>query len=104
VHAPCEDKGDDEKDTFYEELGRVFDKSPRYDMKIKLSDFNENVGRESIFNMTIGNKNLHEVSSDNGVSVVNFATSENLVVKSTMSTHLRIHKYTWTPPGGNTHN
>jgi exonuclease III len=24
VHAPCEDKGDDVKDSFYEELGRVF--------------------------------------------------------------------------------
>jgi hypothetical protein len=25
VHAPCEDEGDDTKDSFYEELGRVFD-------------------------------------------------------------------------------
>jgi exonuclease III len=24
VHAPCEDKGDDVKDSFFEELGRVF--------------------------------------------------------------------------------
>jgi hypothetical protein len=24
VHAPCEDKGDDVKDSFYEELGCVF--------------------------------------------------------------------------------
>jgi hypothetical protein len=32
VHAPCEDKGDDEKDSFYEELGRVFDQFPRYDI------------------------------------------------------------------------
>jgi hypothetical protein len=23
VHAPCEDKGDEEKDSFFEELGRV---------------------------------------------------------------------------------
>jgi hypothetical protein len=34
VHAPCEDKSDDVKDSFYEELGRVFDQFPRYDMKI----------------------------------------------------------------------
>jgi hypothetical protein len=25
VHAPCEDKNDDVKDSFYEELGYVFD-------------------------------------------------------------------------------
>jgi exonuclease III len=29
VHAPCEDKGDDVKDSFYEELGHVFDQFPR---------------------------------------------------------------------------
>jgi hypothetical protein len=27
--APCEDKRDDIKDSFYEELGRVFDQFPR---------------------------------------------------------------------------
>jgi hypothetical protein len=39
VHAPCEDKGEGVKDSLYEELGRVFDQFPRYDMKILLSDF-----------------------------------------------------------------
>jgi hypothetical protein len=29
VHAPCEDKGDDVKDSLCEELGRVFDRFPR---------------------------------------------------------------------------
>jgi hypothetical protein len=27
-HAPCEDKSDDIKDNFYEELGHVFDRFP----------------------------------------------------------------------------
>jgi hypothetical protein len=36
--------------------------------------------------------------------VVNFATSKNLVVKSTMFLHQNIHKYTWTSPDGKTHN
>jgi hypothetical protein len=67
VHAPCEDKGDDVKDNFYEELGRVFDQFPRYDMKIILADFNAKVGRENIFKPTIGNESLHEISTDNGV-------------------------------------
>jgi exonuclease III len=49
VHAPCEDTSDDIKDSLYEELGRVFDQFPRYDMKILLGDFNAKVGREDIF-------------------------------------------------------
>jgi hypothetical protein len=36
---------------------------------------------------TIGNDSPHEVNNDNGVRVVNFATSKNLVVKSTMFPH-----------------
>jgi hypothetical protein len=79
VHAPCEDKGDDEKDSFYEELGRVFGQFPRYDMKILLGHFIAELGKENIFKPTIGNETLHEISNDNGVRVVHFATSENLV-------------------------
>jgi hypothetical protein len=81
VHASYEDKGDDEKDNFCEELGRVFDQFPRYDMKIILGDFNAKVGKENIFKPTIGSESLHEISNDNGVRIVNFAISKNLVVK-----------------------
>jgi exonuclease III len=36
VHSPCEDKRDDVKDSFCEELVCVFDQFPRYDVKILL--------------------------------------------------------------------
>jgi hypothetical protein len=104
VHAPCEDKGDDVKDSFHEELGRVFDQFPRYDIKIILGDFNVKAGRENIFKPKIGNESLHEISNDNGVRVVNFATSKNLVLKRTTFPYHKIHKHTWTSPKGNTHN
>jgi hypothetical protein len=67
VHAPCEDKSDDVKDSFYEELARVFDQFPRYDMKILLGDFNDKVGREDIFKPTTGNESSHRINNDNGV-------------------------------------
>jgi hypothetical protein len=50
------------------------------------------------------NESLHEINNDNGLRVVYFATAKNLVVKSTMFPHRRIHKHTRTPPEGNTHN
>jgi hypothetical protein len=62
----------------------VFDKFPKYHMKILLGNFNAKVGREDIFKPTIGNERLHEISNDNGVRLVNFATSKNHRVKSTM--------------------
>jgi hypothetical protein len=92
------------KDNFYEELGHVFDQFPRYDMKILLGDFNAKVGKEDIFKPIIGNESSHKIGNDNGVRVVNFATSKNLLVKSTMFPHHCIHKYTWTSPDGKTHN
>jgi len=49
VHAPTEDKSDDTKDSFYEELEHVFNQFPKYHMKILLGDFNAKVRREDIF-------------------------------------------------------
>jgi hypothetical protein len=69
VHAPSEDKIDDMKDRLYEELEHVFDKFPKYHMR-----------------------------------VVNFGTSKNLTVKSTMFPHRNIHKFTWASHDGKTHN
>jgi hypothetical protein len=104
VHAPSEDKSDDLKDSFYKELEQVFDHFHRYHMKILLGDFNAKVGRENIFKATVGNERLHQDSNDNGVRIINVATSKNLVVKSTMFSHRNIHNYTWTSPDGQTHN
>jgi hypothetical protein len=61
---------------FYKELEHVFDEFPKYHMKILLGDFNAKVGREDIFKPTIGNESLHKISNDNGVRVVNFATTQ----------------------------
>ena len=94
VHAPSEDKSDDSKDSFYKELEQVFDHFPRYHMKILLGHFNAKVWRENTFKPTIGNESLHQDSNDNGVKTVNFGTSKNLVVKSTMFPHRNIHKCT----------
>jgi hypothetical protein len=101
--APTEEKSDDSKDSFYEELEQVYDYFPKYHMKILLGDFNAILGREDAFKWTIGNESLHRDSNDNGVRVVNFVTSKDLVVKSTMFPHRNIHKYTWTSPDGKTH-
>ena len=73
-------------------------------MKTLLGDFNAKVGRENIFKPTIGNESLHQDSNDNGVRIVNFATSKYLVVKSTIFSQRNIHKCTWFSPDGQTHN
>jgi hypothetical protein len=57
---------------------RIQKKFPKYHMKILLRDFRGKVGREGIFKPMIGNDSLHEINNDNGVRVVDTATSKNL--------------------------
>jgi len=99
VHTPSEEKSDDSKDSSYEKLEQVFDY-----MKIPLGDFNAKVGEENIFKPTNWNESLHQDSNDNGVRIVNCATSKHIDVKSTMFPHRIIHKHTRTSPFWKTHN
>jgi len=87
VHAPSEEKSNDSKDSFYDELEQDFDNFPTYHMEILLGDFNAKAGGENIFKPTTGNGSLHRDNNDNGVRTVNFATSESLIVTSTMFPH-----------------
>jgi hypothetical protein len=61
-------------------------------MKIIL-DLNANVAKEVILNPTTENESWREISNDNEVILVNFATSKNLTAKSMMFPHRSIHKY-----------
>jgi hypothetical protein len=69
-----------------------------------LGDFNTKICRENIFKPTIWNESLHEINNNNGVRVVNFATSKVLIVESTMFPHRNIRKFSWTSSDGKTHN
>jgi hypothetical protein len=50
VHAPTEEKSDDSKDSFYEELEHIFNHFPKYRMKILLGDFNTKLGGRILSN------------------------------------------------------
>jgi hypothetical protein len=66
-------------------------------MKSLLGNFNTKAGREDFIKPTIGNEILHEIS--NGIGVVNFAMTKNLIVKSTMFPDRNIRKFTRTSDG-----
>jgi len=68
-----------------------------------LEDFNAKFGREDFFKPTIWNDSLHQNSNDNGIRILNFATSKYLVVKRKMFPHRNIKKYTLTHPDGKIH-
>jgi hypothetical protein len=78
VHTPCEEKSDDVKDSFCEELDMyLISRYRRHNIKKLLGEFNAKVGTEDIFKQTIGNDSPHEINNYNGVTVINIATSKN---------------------------
>jgi hypothetical protein len=53
THSPSREKSDESKNSFYEELEKVFYHFSNCHMKNLLGDFNAKVGRENIFKPTI---------------------------------------------------
>lgn len=82
AHAPTLDSDESEKDIFYDQLERTYDTIPAYDMKIVLGDYNAKVGQEQQFSGTIGKHSLHTDTNDNGMRLISFAASRNMVISS----------------------
>jgi hypothetical protein len=84
IRAPTDDETDDVNDNLYEE----------YHMKILFGNFNaQQLGIRVYMTLVMI-----------CVRIVNFASSKNLTVKSTMFPRRNIHKFTSRPPDGQTHN
>lgn len=83
VHAETEDKDNITKKKFYQELERAYDGILSNDIKVIMGDFNAKIGREPIYKKVIGNQSLHENSNDNGLRVIDFASSRDMLVSST---------------------
>ena len=77
VHATSEDKDDDIKYSFYEEIERLFDQLSIYHMKILLGDFNA-VGRKIIFLSATGTESIHAESNDKGIRLVKISKEHNI--------------------------
>jgi len=54
-------------------------------MKIIVGEFDAKDLRENIFKPTIGNVSIHQDSNDNGVKIVNFATSNIFLLRARCS-------------------
>ncbi|XP_054259423.1 uncharacterized protein LOC128984157 [Macrosteles quadrilineatus] len=101
AYAPTEDAGDDEKESFYDQLSNTCKKIAKYDMCILVGDFNAKIGKEDFLKGIAGIHSLHNETSENGRLLAQFAAEHGLVVMSTSFAHKDIHKGTWKMPGRN---
>jgi endonuclease/exonuclease/phosphatase family metal-dependent hydrolase len=104
VHAPTEEKEEEEKEAFYQKVEETYDSCPSNDIKIVLGDTNTKMGREDIYQGLIGRHSMHLNCHNNGQRLVDFAAAKNMVLSSTCFPHKEIHKQTWKPPDRKTNN
>jgi len=81
-HAPTEEKEEEVKNEFYEDLEQVYCTIPRYSLKVVIGNMNEKLEQEG-YRPTIGRESLHSLSNDNGTRFVNFAASRDIIISST---------------------
>jgi hypothetical protein len=103
VHASMEEKEELFKDCFYNKLNQTHQRIPAHDTKIIVGDFKAKIGRE-VFRPVIRNCSLHETSNENGIRETDFATNNNMIIKSTYFSHINIHKEKCQSPDRRTNN
>jgi exonuclease III len=60
AYAPTEDKGECEKENFYDTLEEICHKTPKYDMIIMMGDFSAKIGKEAYQKQVAGMHTVHE--------------------------------------------
>jgi hypothetical protein len=82
----------------------IIEHQPIIHAKIIIGDLSANIGQEEIFRPTIGKWSLHDISNDNGLRAIDFATSNNMIIRSTYFPRKNKHRGTWRSPDGVTKN
>jgi hypothetical protein len=72
----------------------------RYNTLIVMGDFNAKIGRENFMKLVARNVTIHEETNLNGKHLGNFATMNNMIIKSTCFKHKLMHKGMWKACGG----
>ena len=99
AYAPKNDKDDQEKENFYENL-EVCNRIPRHGMVIIMGDFNAQMGKQE-HQQVVGPYAIHDISNENDNMLTHIAIRNRLIIKSTMFPHKYINLGTWRIPGSN---
>jgi hypothetical protein len=54
---------------------------PKKGHKIIIGDLNATIGQEEIFKPIIGKYSLHKISNDNGIRLIDVASTHNMVIR-----------------------
>ncbi|XP_065583817.1 craniofacial development protein 2-like [Artemia franciscana] len=103
-YEPTNEADDTTKDNFYNTLQAVAKDIPSHDLVCFVGDFDAKVGSDKSYcPEVLGSQGLGEIN-ENGILLVDFALTNDLIIGGTQSQHKTIRKYSWNSPDGRTHN
>ena len=70
----------------------MYEECRKRHVKIIIGDLNAKIGQEEMYRPITGMYSLHSLSNDNGIRLINFACSKNMVEASTLFNPYDIHK------------
>jgi endonuclease/exonuclease/phosphatase family metal-dependent hydrolase len=81
VHTPVAEKG-----SFNDERNQIYQRIPAHDTTVIVGDFNTKIGRE-VFKPVTGKWSMRETLNENGIRAMDFATNNNMIIRSTYFLH-----------------
>ena len=94
-YAPTNDKTDETKDEFYNQLLDIISNLGDKNINLIMGDFNAKIGSDNQGYENVMGVHGLGVMNDNGERFVNACAINNIVIGGSVFTHKRIHKATW---------
>ena len=97
-YAPTNDKNEEEKDQFYQQLQAELESTPNHDLLIVMGDLNAKVGNDNTNHPRAMGTQGCGTMNENGERLADFCDMNDLVIGGTLFQHKEIHKITWYSP------
>ena len=105
VYAPTTEYSDQEIETFYDKIQNVIQNTAKKDILIVQSDWNSKVGvnAHKVWEGTCG-INCNPITNYRGLRLLEFASSNELIIANTYGKHKESRIWTWHSPNNAYHN
>lgn len=90
-YSPTNDRDEDTKDEFYDQLQAELENIPRHDLKIVMGDMNAKVGNNNTISERAMGIEGCSTMNENGKRLLELCTTYDLVVGGTLFPHKNIH-------------
>ena len=105
VYAPTSGHDDSEVDHFYQQLQETIDQTPKKDILVVQGDWTAKVGKDAQADWgEVCGPYCNVETNERGLRLLEFATSNNLVLTNTLGHNKPSRRWTWHNPDGKHHN